>query len=214
MEPDVDSKRPGEGDPCPICGSKAGVVADDEGYLCLVCGAPRVLVTSVIPRPGGEKRWLEEAKKLRLRRAGLTIVAGIAVVVALAAFGIGGVLALLVHFGDAARIVWSATVLIPMFVAFIAYRKAALATESARAAIEEAEVVITEELVRARGSLDAAEIASLLGVTVERAEALLGRAQLDKMLEQQLPERLRVRDDAPDGADASSSAEREREQTR
>jgi hypothetical protein len=211
VQPETGDARRGAGDKCPVCGSLSGVVADDEGFICLVCGAPRVLVTDPIARPGGERRWLEQAKALRLRRAGWTIAASTAIVVIATALVVGGLLQFLVHFGDVGRTVWGTLVLVPALFAALAYRNAARASDAAKSALGEAEVVIAEELVKAHGPIEAPALAASLGVPLERAETLLGRAQIDRMLEPEEPARLRVDAAESDSEDAARTKnERER----
>jgi len=185
----------GAGDRCPMCGAASGVAPDHDGYVCLVCGAPRVLVTAALERPRRERPLLEEANAQRLRRAAWGVIASLSMAFGGAVLAIGALGSFFFHFGPFAVAAYGSLVLTLLFVSAIGYWRSRRASRNARAALEAAQVIVTEELAEARGQrLDADELASLLRVPLARAEELLATAQIDRMLEG--GDRLRVEDGA------------------
>src|SRR5438552_14477926 len=100
----------GAGDPCSMCGATNGVASDDDGYTCLVCGAPRVPVTAPVERPRAERALLERAKRNRLQRAGWGVFASLAMALGGAVLALGAVAALLFDFGATAQAAYGALV--------------------------------------------------------------------------------------------------------
>jgi hypothetical protein len=184
----------GSGDPCPICGATSGVTEDDDGFACLVCGAPRVPVTSPVRRPHNEKRLLERAKQSRLRRAAWGVVASLAMAFGGAVLVLGAVAALLFDFGVTAQALYGALVVTTLVVSGAGFWKSRRAGRDANAALEAAQVVVANEIISERGAIEASELAALLRVPVPRAEELIATAQVDRMLAGD--QRLRVEEEA------------------
>jgi hypothetical protein len=182
-------------DPCALCGAKSGVARDHDGYACLVCGAPRVPVATAIERPRAEKPLLERAKRSRLQRAGWGVAASLSMALGGAVLALGAVAALLFDFGTTAQAAYGALVITPLFVSALGFFRSRRAGRDARTAVEAAEAVVAGELIAVKGSLEATELAQLLGVPVERAEHLIATTQVDRMLAE--GDRLRVEDAGP-----------------
>jgi hypothetical protein len=190
------------GDPCALCGAKSGVARDHDGYVCLVCGAPRVPVGAAIERPRAEKPLLERAKRSRLQRAGWGVAASLSMALGGAILALGAVAALLFDFGTTAQAAYGALVITPLFFSALGFFRSRRAGRAARSAIEAAQAVVAGELIAARGSLEATELAQLLGVPVETAEQLISTTQVNRMLSG--TDRLRV-EDAPRASEADET---------
>ncbi len=211
------STRAGDRDRCPVCGAMSGVVADDDGYSCAVCGAPRVLVTMRVERPHAEKSLLEAGARIRSRRAAWGVAAGIATLVAAIGLVVWGIVGFWAHAGAPIREALGLVTFAPALFAALGFASVAHLSRRLRRELDAATLVVTEELVRARaGTLDSAELAVLLAVPIERAEMLLARAQVDDLLEDDAraenAPRLRVNSepDAPTEDDESRASRRDR----
>lgn len=200
----------GAGDPCPMCGATSGVAPDHDGYACLVCGAPRVLVSTPIERPRREKALLESAKGNRLRRAAWGVVGSLALALAGAVLAIGAVASLVFDFGATTHAVFGSLVLTPLIFSVVGFSKSRSAGRKARGDLDAAQRVVAKELVSARAGVDANELATLLRVPLSRAEELVAEAQVDRMLEE--GDRLRVEETATD-AEAESADQATRKQS-
>jgi hypothetical protein len=204
------------GDRCPLCGGTSGVTEDDDGYSCLLCGGPRVLVDPPMARRGGEKPFLERAKRLRTRRATWGVAAGVATAAGLVALVVSGVLALVVHLGGNGGEIAAALVLGPLLFAAFGFARVKQTSAAVRGALDEAELTVVGEIAQARGgSVDTAELSSMLHVPIRRAEELSARAQVEGFLSSTEPlPAVRVRVDPgelPDRtADPSDPLETER----
>jgi hypothetical protein len=185
----------GAGDPCALCGATSGVAKDHDGYACLMCGAPRVPVNAGIDRPRAEKPLLERAKQSKLKRAGWGVVASLSMALGGAVLALGAVAALLFDFGITAQAGYGAAVITPLFFSALGFLRSRRAGRDARSAVEAAQTIVAGELIAARGTLEASELARLLGVSVERAEHLIATAQVDRMLTG--PDRFRVENAPP-----------------
>jgi hypothetical protein len=204
--------RLGAGDRCPLCAATSGVTRTSDGYQCLVCGAPRVLVTAALPRSGAEKPFLERAKSLGLRRAAWGVAAGIAAAVGAAGVVLGGILALLLGFHGTTGAVLALTVIAPLAFAAVGFRNVRRSSEAMHAALGEAELAVAQDILRAKGTVDAAELGRLMALPVDRAESLLAQAQVETFLDAG-PEagvRLRVEDEPPVEAETQAPSSRER----
>lgn len=203
----------GAGDRCPSCGGTSGVAADDDGYSCLVCGGPRVLVDAPIVRPGAEKPLLERARQLRTRRATWGVAAGVSAGIGLVALLVSSVVTLTLHLGENGGEVAAALVLAPLLFSFFGFSRVRMASHAVRAALESAELVVVGEIARARGgTIEPAELAAILHVPVTRAEELSAEAQVERLLTQGEPSPpARVRVDSGESADVNESVEKRRD---
>jgi len=179
-----------------MCGATSGVAPDHDGYVCLVCGAPRVLVATRVPRPGNEKALLENAKGNRLRRAAWGVAAALCLALAGAVLAIGAISSLFFDYGVTTHAVFGSLVLTPLIFSAIGFWRSRRAGRLAREALEAAQVVVAKELIASRGGLEASELATLLRVPLPRAEELVAAAQVDRMLEE--GDRFRVPEVASD----------------
>jgi hypothetical protein len=107
-----------------------------------------------------------------------------------AVLALGAVAALLFDFGTTAHAVYGAIVITALFFSALGFFRSRRAGRDVRSAIEAAQAVVAGEIIALRGTLDASELARLLGVTLERAEHLVATAQVDHMLSS--PDRFRV----------------------
>lgn len=186
-----------------MCGATSGVARDHDGWACLVCGAPRVPVTSPLQRPRAEKPLLERAKRARLLRAAWGVAASLSLALGGVVLAIGAITAFFFEYGIVAQALFGTLVLTPLFVSGLGFWKSRRAGNDARSALEAAQVVVANEVIAARGgAIDAAELAALLRVSTERAEELVASAQVERMLEG--GERFRV-EDVPTTADAETA---------
>lgn len=176
------ARRLGAGDQCPLCGATSGVTETSDGYQCLVCGAPRVLVTAVVPRSGAERPFLERAKSLGLRRAAWGVAAGIAADLGAVAAVIGGIAALFIDYHGVTGALLGVGVLAPLAFSVLGFLNVKRASTAMRAALGEAELAVVQDIVRAQGPLDAASLGKLMGLPIDRAESLLAEAQVESLL--------------------------------
>jgi hypothetical protein len=169
-----------------------------------------------VARKGGEKPMLERAKQLRTRRATWGAAAGVATAAGLVALVVSGVLALVVHLGENGGEIAAAAVLGPLLFAAFGFARVKQTSAAVRAALDEAELTVVGEIAQARGgSVDTAELASMLHVPISRAEELSARAQVEGFLsrtEPLPPVRVRVDPGEPPDptADPSDPLETER----
>ena len=203
---------PGASEPCPGCSSRAGAVEGDEGFVCLLCGMPRVLLTEALARSGDERPHLERARSLRLDRAAWGVAASVAAAFAGLALVAGAAVSLLADPGVLARAALSALVIAPLLASAFGFRRVSKLGAAARSAMEEAELVVLGDVQRARGSVDARALAELLGSRVEHAERLLLRQQVERLLEGPEPPKLRVEpgEESPEDAQAAEGEEARR----
>jgi len=210
------SSRPlrlGEGDRCPSCGGTAGVSEEDDGYRCLVCGVPRVVVDGIVQRRGSEKPLLEQAKALRLKRAALAVVGAVLLLlgavtlcfttVAALVFGALGVKSLVFLIGAALPLLFS-------FAAFIASRRT---NGAIAAAMADAELAVAKELIASRAAGDAVQLARLMRLPAGRAEELFGRAEVERFLSTGDEPAPRVRVEEPVEPDATEEEGNRRNRT-
>jgi hypothetical protein len=183
------------------------VAEDPDGYVCLACSAPRVLVDAAVERAGSEKPLLERAQGLRVRRATLGAAAGVATAVGVVALVLGGAVVFLAGLGAPARALLGLFIVGPLGLAALGFAAVRRASAEIRATLRAAESAVTEDLIRARGPMNGRELAGLLRVSTERADELLARAEVERLLDSDVP-RLRVDDSPPAEEDASSAPER------
>jgi hypothetical protein len=200
--------RLGAGQKCEVCGATSGVAKDDDGFACLVCGAPRVLVNIDVPRSFAETPYLVRANALKQRRRAWGIAAAFTLV--------GGVISTILglfvsHFlfkDQAARAAIELLGIAPLAFAMLAFVNVRRTSAAVRSAVEDAELVVAEDVMRARGALDATELSRALGVTPARGEQLLARGAVDQFLLDRPGEQLKIRveDDVPPGQQTPSKA--------
>lgn len=177
-----------------MCGATTGVTTDHDGYACLVCGSPRVPVTEPIERPRAERPLLERAKHRRMQRAGWGVAASLSMAFGGVFLVLGAIAALVFDFGTTAQAAYGALVIAILFFSALGFYRSRRAGRDARSAIEAAQSVVAAELIAARGTIEAGELAGLLKISVERAEGFLAAAQVERML--QGGERVRVEEPA------------------
>jgi hypothetical protein len=180
----------GEHRRCYGCGAKAEVIRK-SGFLfvCSACGRPRVPLEQPVQRTGSEREPLARAEadgKSAIIAFSLGIVA---FVVAAAALGTG-LLALLIDFGLIATLMF-----IAMFVFAAAGAFAVLTSKKARGraddAMRDAFGAVALDVMRQRGPVTAPQLAQVLGVPEQVADAALTRlpARTDVRVDTVLDER-------------------------
>ncbi len=190
--------RLGAADRCPLCGAASGVTQNDDGYVCFVCGAPRILVDASTGRAGGERAHLELAKAMFVRRTMWGATAAVAAFVGAGALLAATALGALFHLGAAARAFVGSGALAPVVLAVFAFFLSRRSRAAARGAMERAELVVAEELVRSSGSVDGTALSRMMHISAEHAERLLAAEQVEELLTEPTKEggpRLRVEDD-------------------
>jgi hypothetical protein len=197
--------RLGAREPCPFCGSTAGVVADPDGHHCLVCGGPRVLVDSEIARARSEQPLLIAARSSQRKRAGWSVSAAIAALLGVMAVGGAAVLALFTNYGSAGFAAFGTAALVSFGLAGLGFGRARREATAVRGAFEAAQVAVTEDLLRARGTLDVGSLSQMLHVPSEQAEQLLAQAQVETLLDDEPA--LRVRLDVGTAEDPASESQ-------
>jgi hypothetical protein len=192
--------RLGAGEQCPLCGGRGGVTPDDDGFACILCGGPRILVDPPIVRAGAEKPFLERANRLRTRRRAWGVTAGVATAFGLFALAVSAVLALVMHLGANGGEIAAVMALGPLLFGAFGFSRVRRGTVEVREALAEAELSVVGEIARSRGgSVDSGDIARMLHVSPARAEELAAQAQVEGFLSSTdaLPEgRFRVAEDA------------------
>jgi hypothetical protein len=190
-----------------MCGETSGVTRDDDGYSCLLCGGPRVIVDPPFAREYQEKPFLVRARELRKKRAAWGVAAGVATAFGAFALVVAGVLALIIHLSAAGGELAAALVLGPLLFATFGFARVKTASTAVRAALGEAELVVTEEIARSRrATVDAAELSAILHVPLARAEELAARAQVEGFLGgEERPPADRVRVDPGDVSEPSDA---------
>lgn len=184
---------------------------DNDGFSCLLCGGPRVLVEPPIAREGGEKRFLERAKQLRTRRATWGVAAGVATAFGAVALAVSAAMALVMHLGANGGEVAATAVLGPLLVGAFGFSRVRRTSSAVRSALDEAELVVVGEILKAlgRSAVDPGELAKMLHVSPARAEELAAQAQVEGFLtsaDALLPPGERLRVDADLGSDQSVEA--------
>jgi hypothetical protein len=196
-----------------VCGGTGGVTEDDDGFSCMLCGAPRVLVDPPVVRSGREKPLLERAKRLRARRVFWGVTAGLATASGLFALAVSSVLALVMHLGHAGAEVAAALVLAPLLFGALGFARVRRTNVDFRRTLDDAELAVVGEITEARGgSVDAGELSRLLRVSPARAEQLSAQALVEGFLTgtgtstSALPE-ARLRVDAEAQSESDTTAE-------
>lgn len=215
MAPSRGTTRLGEGNTCPHCGAKAGVAQDDEGYACLVCGGPVILVDQDdATRARAEKPLLEEAKKLRARRAAWAVGSSLIGIFALLSAALALAVISFVDIGFGASIALGAIVLVPLLLAVVGWRKALGAGNGAAEALAQAQRTVAAELVAANPNVAAADLAQRLHISEDKAVELIAHAQLTGLLSPASAGDVKFRVDGAlddeSAADTASSAEQAR----
>lgn len=201
------------GDRCPLCGGDAGVQPSDDGFSCLLCGGPRIVVDAKIARSGRERPHLERARGLQKSRATWGVLAGVAGAAGAVSLVVSGLAAAFFHLGDTGGELAAAFTLGPLLFSAFGFSKVRAASRSVAAAMSDAEVAVAEDLARARGTpLEGPELARVLHVTPTRAEELSASLQVESFLaapEAAPAPRMRVdAGDAPADADGDVEAEK------
>jgi hypothetical protein len=177
------------------------VTEGGDGYVCIVCGAPRILVEGKLARAGGEKSALLASKKARLRQAAWGAAGGVAALVGAFSAIVTSLLALFIDYGPVSLAFAVTSALVPFGFSFFAFRRSRRSANAAREALEQAHVTVAQEVLRASGpAADANELARRLRVSIPRAEELLALAQVERFLTEPMPEfsEQRVRVEADD----------------
>jgi hypothetical protein len=206
--------RLGEGDRCPVCGATGGVSEENGTYLCLMCGAPRVLVDGIVQRGGTEKPLLERAKALKLRRSAYAVTAGLALVLGVVSLTFSSVAALLFGAAGAKGIVFGLASLVPLGISVAAWIGTRRSSRAVDEALTEAQVVVAKELISTGAALDATALTRLMHLPAGRAEELFGEAEVARLLDipDGMPvERLRVSTDEELGAEANPDTSERRQ---
>lgn len=194
------AKRLGQGDPCPHCQATSGVSPDGDGFICLVCGGPRIVVEGAIERAHGEAELLRRAKHLGSRRLAWAVGGGVMTAMAVLSLLIATLLLWATDLGALGAGLVLAAASIPALVAVTSFRKAGSLSAEARDAIEQAWRRAALEVLRARGAaVEPAELAQTLHVSEDRAIQLLAHAQVEGLLDDapaRAP-RLRVQGQSP-----------------
>ncbi len=177
-----------------------------------MCGGPRVVVDDLaVANAGREKPHLVRAKALLSQRATWNVVTAVASFATLASVATVALFGLLAHFGPVAGVVSTIFVTAPLALAAYAFFRTRRVVGALRAAMEDAEVALTQELLRVRGALDGAEIARSLAVSVAHAEELLARAQVDRFLDDGAARKnVRVAEESVSAPDSSPARRRVR----
>jgi hypothetical protein len=200
-------RRLGEGDRCPACGATGGLAEDDDGYSCLVCGAPRVLVDGNVQRRGSEKPLLDKARALKLRRTAFGIIAALTLVLGVVSLALASIAALFFGMLGVKGFVFALAAVVPLAASLASWLTVRHSASAIRATMTEAEVTVAKELVAASAARDAAELGRLMRLPSGRAEELFGLAEVERLLDQPevpSPERLRVEADEPPVAQAET----------
>jgi hypothetical protein len=199
--------RLGEGDRCPSCGATGGVAKDDDGYVCLLCGAPRVLVDGTVHRRGSEKPLLERAKTLKFRRAAFGVIAALTLVLGVVSLAFSTIAALLFGAFGAKGFVFGLAAIVPLGISLASWLTVRRSGAAIRAAMTEAEIVVAKELIAASAARTTADLAQMMHLPAGRAEELFGLAEVERLLDQpETPplERIRVEADEPLLTDADT----------
>lgn len=144
-----------------------------------------------------------------MQRAGWGVAASLTMALGGVFLILGAIAALLFDFGTTVHAAYGALVIATLFFSGLGFYRARRAGRDARTAIDSAQAVVAAELIAARGTIDASELAGLLGISVERAEEFLAAAQVERMLAG--GERVRVEEPprSPDGdVDAAEAQKR------
>jgi fumarate reductase subunit D len=153
-----------------------------------------VLVDGIVQRGGTEKPLLERARSLKLRRAALGVVAGIALALGVVSATFASVAALFI---GAKSLVLGGAALVPLLVSLASWVAARRSTTAIHDAMAEAEVTVAKELISAGAARDASALTRLMRLSPGRSEELFGRAEVERLLDEptDLPplDRVRVR---------------------
>ena len=214
----------GENYRCPHC--KAGADLEATGadrFRCKACGGPRIFLdTPDLIASGREVPALERAERARLKGALLRLLAFAALTAGgLALFGVIAAIALVSPgLGPSALLFLAAA--LPLGSGFALSRMSASIRRDSELAIREAELSVTEDVVRGLGrEIDAAELSAILHVGEQRAEELLAELSVNDVLSRRVTEagtlgyaapRLRV--ELPSERDADLALEERAERTR
>ena len=204
--------RLGEGDRCPVCGATSGVSGEQGAYLCLVCGAPRILVDGIVQRRGNEKPLLERAKSLKLHRAAYAVVAALALMLGVVSLTFGSIAALFFGASSVKGLAFGFVSLLPLAAAlgfFVATRRASTKVADALA---RAELIVAKELIASGSAKDASMLARLMHLPAGRAEETFGQAEVERLLDvDDAPGRLRVATDDESSLQVDDARERMRQ---
>jgi hypothetical protein len=200
-------RRLGEGDPCPACGATGGVAKDDDGYVCLMCGTPRVLVDGNVQRRGSEKPLLERAKALKFRRAAFGVIAALTLLVGVVSIGLASLTTLLFGALGVRGLMFGLAALVPLGASLASWLTVRHSGAAIRAAMTEAEVMVAKELIAVGAARTARDLGRLMHLPTGRTEELFGLAEVERLLDQpEAPplERLRVGTDEPPLVDSET----------
>lgn len=175
---------------CYGCGARAEVIRKGGNlFVCSACGRPRVPVEQPIARSGGERDALGRAEADNKSSVIAFSLAIVAFIIAAIALGIAGI-ALLVDFTFIA---------VAMFIAMAIFGGAGVAgvmtsrraRQRASDAMRDAFGAVALDVMRQRGPVTAPQLAEILGVPVEIADAALTRlpARTDVRVDTILDER-------------------------
>lgn len=201
------SRRLGEGDRCPACGARGGVAKDDDGYICLMCGAPRVLVDGNVQRRGSEKPLLERAKTLKFRRVAFGVIAALTLLLGIVSLALSSIIALLFGALGVKGLVFGLAAVVPLGASVASWLTVRRSGTAIRAAMTEAEVIVARELIAAGAARNPADLGRLMHLPAERTEELFGLAEVERLLDQpDAPplERLRAETDEPPHVDSET----------
>jgi hypothetical protein len=204
----------------------AGVeVAPSFGYRCRVCGGPRIIVDDpAMARSFREVPWLVRARTLR-RSAVLFRIFG-AVVGALSSVGLIITL-LMLALAQAATLAWLialAVIVLPPFVLWLVlWRRAGAAQRELGAAMDQARLLVADDILRSRGELSTRELAQLMRASESQSEEILARLNLEDSVSSRVtaegdlvystraPGRMRILDDTGGEDVASEEADADAE---
>ena len=181
----------GENYRCPHC--KAGADLEASGtdrFRCKACGGPRIFLdTPDLTASGREVPLLERAQRARIKGALLRLLAySLLAAGGLALFGVVATIVLLSPgLGPSALLAVAAA--LPLASGFALSRMGASIRAGAERAVAEAELSVTEDVVRGLGrEIEAAELAAVLHVREERAEELLAELSVNDVLSRRVTE--------------------------
>jgi hypothetical protein len=199
---------------CPHCNAFAALQPDNGGYRCALCGGPRILVETDVPRPGGEAPLLREARRLGVHRiawaVGSSIATAAAVISALIALGI----AALFGVGATGALALGVLALMPLVFALYGWKKVGALSRQSAAKLDEARVAVAREVIAAHaGRIEPRALSQILRVPEDSAIQLIAEAQVEQLLQPEpVPAGRRVRVDVEepfvDEADTAASQSR------
>jgi len=180
----------GEHRRCYGCGAKAEVIRKSGMlFVCSACGRPRVPMEQPMQRTGAEREPLARAEADNKSSAVALALGIVAFAIAAAALGVG-LLAFLINFGLIATLMF-----IAMFTFVGAGAFGVLTSKKARGradeAMREAFGAVALDVMRQRGPVTAPQLAQVLGVPEQVADAALTRlpARTDVRVDTVLDER-------------------------